>query len=192
MDEKQTSELRSGVTAPFNKRINEALQFNPQMPFHIENNVSPSLLVGVLKGEQGTPGLPATCSVVKDDNNLVALATSNIERGSLVNYVLTTTPTGAGTTTNDFTPPAGKKWIVKAVHTYGSSLVSTITRSQIRIRTNATDVTLYSVNSTDAMVWQPVNNITLGTTNTLRTAITLSAYTSGDWVSNILVQEFNI
>jgi len=120
MIEKQQSELRSGITAPFNKRLNEALQFDPQMPFHIENNVSPSLLTGILKGEQGTPGLPASLSVVKDNNNLIMLAVSPIERGNLKMKVTNLVFGGTGAKTIKTIVPTGKKWIIKGLMNSGS------------------------------------------------------------------------
>jgi len=112
--ESEIAQLRSGITAPFNKSLNEALQFSPQMPFNIESTVTPSQLIAVLKGEQGTPGLPAAISAVKDNNNLIMLAVSTVERG-----ILSATGSGAsavgGTYDMTYTVPAGKKWTLKAI-----------------------------------------------------------------------------
>lgn len=190
----ETSELRSGITAPFNKRINEALQFNPQMGFNIENTVTPSQLIGVLKGEQGTPGLPAAISVVKDDNNLIMLAVSPIERGLLKSQGLTTTLSIAGGETKDIDiiVPAGKKWIIKNIWSFSQSLVATVTFQGVYIvDKNLNSALLISGTSADLALNMPTE-ILIPEDWTLRYRVTTTAWTSGQRKCNILVQELTI
>lgn len=193
MDEKQTSELRSGVTAPFNKRINEALQFNPQMPFHIENNVSPSLLVGVLKGEQGTPGLPATLSVVKDNNNLVMLATSNIERGDLLMGTSTSLFGGTGTKSYSYVVPKGEKWILKG-YTFDNTGTATITNFEVTIDQISPSVIMRLYRSSTAVSNASFFNepIVLPENFQVRFTCEVSADTNGAGRSKLLYQRIKI
>lgn len=190
------SELRSGIVAAFNKSLNEALQFSPQMPFRIDNDVQPSLLVAVQKGELGTPGLPAAISSVKDDNNLIMLAVSPIERGTLKLFTLSTAFSVAGgeAINADYTIPAGKKWIVKGVSSTTNTFVGTLASSSIQIV--ATNVTssghiLASGTSGDITYTLP-NNITLHEGCKLRYRCTTSAWTSGQRLALFLVQELDI
>lgn len=187
----EKSELRSGITAPFNKRLNEALQFNPQMPFNIGNTVTPSQLIGVLKGEQGTPGLPAAISAVKDDNNLVMLATSPIERGNLKIMTVVDAVTEPRSVQQSFLVPEGKKWILKGYRQVNTGTMTT-NNSQIRIvDKNSTSFT--GINQT-ALISQFENaNLEIPSGWTVKSVINITAVTTGgDVTTFILVKEFNI
>jgi hypothetical protein len=145
-DGKMKAELRSGITAPFNKGLNEALQFSAQMPFHIENSVSPVQLLGILKGESGTPGLPAAISAIKDDNNLIAVATSNMPRGQfkLIRFSLAT-PAAPGAITQEIDIPKGKKWEIvcwNAVR-FGGTMTTNQANFRILYSPLADNVTMY-------------------------------------------------
>ena len=191
---KQKSELRSGITAPFNKSINEVYHFSPQMPFYIENSLVPSALIAVLKGEQGTPGLPAALSAVKDNNNLVGLITSPVERGLLKLEKEEATPTGVGVTSVDQKVPTGKKWTIKTCQ------FSTVAGVGMTI----TDISIYvvrpdgSVNirvaqgSGGSLIINYPQTLTLPEDWILRISATLSGYTSGSLKSTILYQEYDI
>lgn len=72
--EEQTNELRSGITAAFDKSLNEVLSLFPSIRYWITNRVNPSLLVGILKGSFGTPGIVSAVSVEKDEDNQIRLS----------------------------------------------------------------------------------------------------------------------
>jgi hypothetical protein len=191
---KMKAELRSGITAPFNKGLNEALQFSAQMPFHIENSVVPSQLLGILKGESGTPGLPAALSVVKDDNNLVMLATSPIERGSLAIYSTDSTITGVGSYNSFITCPKNKKWIIKGVGVTAATFVGTISAQTISLFVNGTTGFGLSLitGTTAGLDYLLPQQITLKEGDNLRYRVTTSAYTGGQKLFYIVVQEYDI
>lgn len=73
--EEQTNELRSGIISSFNKNVNEALSLLPSIRYWITNRVKPALVVGVLKGSYGTPGLVAAIAAKKDGDGTPRLAT---------------------------------------------------------------------------------------------------------------------
>lgn len=102
-----TDLLRSGIVASFEKRLTEALQINPALPFFIDNEVKPALLTGILKGSQETPGLVAAISAIKETNKLISLATSSI-RELKDKTLIQGTVTASGGTTALYTVPAGK------------------------------------------------------------------------------------
>ena len=81
------SDLRSGIVSGFNKTLNEALQIGIKIRWFVSNRVNPSLLMGVLKGSFGTPGLVAAISAEKD-NVGVKLAVSNATalRGKTIEF----------------------------------------------------------------------------------------------------------
>lgn len=188
----ETSELRSGITSAFNKRLNEALQFNPQMGFNIENTVTPSQTIAVLKGEQGTPGLPAAISAVKDDNNLIMLAVSPMERGTAKFYTLVTTLSVAGGESQnvDLAVPAGKKWILKGLSS-SKNTVATITLQYCFIRDGTNSMQIASGTNGDLSLL-PGQPITLPYGFYLRYRITTTAWTSGQVTTTFLVQEYDI
>jgi hypothetical protein len=190
----EKAELRSGVTAPFNKRLNEALQFNPQMPFNIGNTVTPSQLIGVLKGEQGTPGLPAAVSVVKDNTNLIMLASTNIERGDLKIYTMNTTYSAAGGETNniDFVVPQNKKWIIKEFQSSVGTFVGTLSQSALKILIASDSVNFATGTTSAGISYIFPQQITLSTGQKLRFTGVTSAWTSGQQLFTILVQEMEV
>lgn len=194
----ETSELRSGITSAFNKRLNEALQFNPQMGFNIENTVTPSQTIAVLKGEQGTPGLPAAISAVKDDNNLIMLAVSPIERGTLKVGRSATTFSGTGTKTASFIVPAGKKWIYKKSN-LGTGGTYTGTSHFVKIidPTSNYSITLYTAAATstgvlyvdDEKMYQP---IVISEGWEVQASVIVSADTNGAMQFYLMYQELSI
>lgn len=191
---KKKAELRSGITAPFNKGLNEALQFTIQMPWYIENSVQPSQLIGILKGEQGTPGLPAAISVLKDQNNYVALLTAATEVGNLrIRRIDTTLSNPAGETMIvDTIVPAGKKWILKKAETANSTFVGTQSSIslQFRDKINTISVNFFtSATNFDSYFVQP---ITLNAGDTLRVRMVTTAWTSGQKIVYLIYQEVDI
>jgi hypothetical protein len=181
----EKSQLRSGITSAFNKSLNEALQFAPQMPFNIENTVTPSQLIAVLKGEQGTPGLPAAVSAVKDDNNLIMLAVSPMERGELT-LKRETTLGSVTTITHNFTVPAGQKWVLKNVSIANTGTMTiTSTRTTIKIASGDDTVLARGTTNLEYNFPQP---ITLSEGFVVETRAVISAFTSGNLYSNLLVQ----
>lgn len=186
----EKSELRSGITAPFNKRLNEALQFNPQMPFNIENSVTPSQLIGILKGEQGTPGLPAAISAVKDDNNLIMLAVSPIERGILKISQSTVTFTGAATFTITETVPVNKKWILKG-YTFDITGTATLTYSA-NYEINSIGITIYAGSTATSNLSMINNSLILPPGTKFNVNYIVSANTNGVGRLRLLYQELDI
>lgn len=67
-DEGTNSELRSGIVATLDKQLNEALQIGPKIKFFLHNIVRPSMVMGLLKGRAGTPGLVAAASIERNSN----------------------------------------------------------------------------------------------------------------------------
>lgn len=189
----ETSELRSGITSAFNKRLNEALQFNPQMAFNIENTVTPSQTIAVLKGEQGTPGLPAAVSAVKDDNNLIMLATSQIERGTLKLTQITTALTGIGSANTDILVPEGKKYKLKIFGTADSSFSGTQTaiRYQLVSPTGTTATITELTTSANILYVLPID-LLVPAGWSIRLRMTVSAYTSGQKSGQITYQELDV
>lgn len=192
----ETSELRSGITSAFNKRLNEALQFNPQMGFNIENTVTPSQTIAVLKGEQGTPGLPAAISAVKDDNNAIALATSNLERGTLILDQQSLSITGTSTFTQSFVVPEGHKYLVKGASMYQSGGTFTVSTYQVvLINPVSKNMSLYSSSSAPVGSTQLVNSgmiyVPAGWTVGLR-VITTAHSVNGAIVCTLLYQDITI
>lgn len=189
----EKSELRSGITAPFNKRLNEALQFNPQMPFNIGNTVIPSQLIGVLKGEQGTPGLPAAISAVKDSNNLIMLVTTPIERGILkLNQSSSTLSNAGGETLNlNFTVPQNKKWVLKGVATTVGTFVGTFSSSTLYLLDNAISQPL-ATSATPTLTFNPTITYTLEPGMSVRIRLITTAWTSGQLAIYLAYQEFEI
>lgn len=197
--ESEKSQLRSGITAPFNKSLNEALQFSPQMPFNIENTVTPSQLIAVLKGEQGTPGLPAAVSAVKDDNNLMMLAVSPIERGIL--KVVTGTVTFSGvapfTASINFTVPNNKKWSLKSTGLMFSN-TATISWRQLSLVTPISSDPHYlifqSTNATGIRYIDDLkfNNLLISSGTVLTAAWRVTANTDGTAEAILLVNEMDI
>jgi len=190
----QKAELRSGITAPFNKRLNEALQFDPQMPFDIENNVSPSLVLGVLKGEQGTPGLPASVSVVKDLNNYVALLTTTLELGTLRVIRIDSTLSVAGGETNivDTIVPKSKKWVLKKILTENSTFSGTQSSISVQFRDPTNTISMNIQTSPTNIDYLPPQQITFNADAVIRTRIGTSAWTSGQKIIYLLVQEITV
>ena len=68
--------MRSGITSAFNKTLNEALQIGIKIRWFLTNKVTPSLLMGVLKGEFGTPGLVGAVSIEKVRSGKIRLLTA--------------------------------------------------------------------------------------------------------------------
>jgi hypothetical protein len=103
----QESELRSGIIAGFNKRLSEALQTAIKMRFFLQNKVAPTLLTGILKGTQGTPGLVAAISAEQDTTGNIRLATSQLTalKGKTLIFK---TDTANNATVALYTVPTGK------------------------------------------------------------------------------------
>ncbi len=76
--EEQTNELRSGIVSGFNKSLNEALSILPSIKYWVTNRVKPALLMGVLKGASGTPGMLAAISAEKDSYGQIRVATTEL------------------------------------------------------------------------------------------------------------------
>lgn len=194
----ETSELRSGITSAFNKRLNEALQFNPQMGFNIENTVTPSQIIAVLKGEQGTPGLPAAISAVKDDNNLIMLAVAPIERGELKLIQTNLTFGGIGSKRVETVVPKGKKWIIKAMQSGGSG-TATVSYRNISVYLNSS-ITIKILNDTaTSLTTVYPETLILNSQQlvipegwTIRTNYNVTADTDGAMSQTILYQEITI
>ena len=81
--------LRSGVTAAFDQALWQALQITPEEAWVLDNTIQPSLLLGLKKGSQGTPGLPAAISVEKDDDGNIVLLTKVVNKSWLTEAEIT-------------------------------------------------------------------------------------------------------
>lgn len=75
--------LRSGITAAFDQDLWQALQITPGQAYEIDNTVRMGLNLGLIKGSQGTPGLPAAISAEKQSDGSIVLLTK------IVNFAAT-------------------------------------------------------------------------------------------------------
>jgi len=152
------SDLRSGITAAFNKNLNEALQIGVKIRWFLTNRVNPSLLMGVLKGSFGTPGLVAAVSVEKDEAGEIRLAVSSSTslKGKPMEYLF---KQAAAVAQVIRTIPKGKVFFVVSC---GISLYSTANNDIGYVYTGTTEATPLCL-ATSAIT--AVNQVTSSTTS---------------------------
>jgi hypothetical protein len=64
--------LRSNIVAAFDKALWQALQTEP-IAFELKDSVQPSLTLGLIKENQGTPAIPATITAQKETDGSISL-----------------------------------------------------------------------------------------------------------------------
>jgi len=114
------------------------------------------------------------------------------EAGVLKVYSVDETPTGTGDTTITHTCPAGKKWILKAVSQIQVALTASITSSYIMVNDGSIPVQLYKTVAALSLAALGNHNLNIAAGQSVQGIVTLSAYTSGDIRSRLLVQEIDV
>ena len=73
--------VRSGVVGPFSRRLYDIFRMN-ETAYRLSNKMRLGMVTGILKGDSGTPGVPAVCSVASDPQNNINLLTLGKNRGT--------------------------------------------------------------------------------------------------------------
>lgn len=132
--EEKNNELRSGIVAGFDKTLNEALQIGPTIRYSLQNRVKPSLMMGVLKGRQGTPGLVAALSAEKDELGVIRLATTGLKALKEKDIILSSN-SAVNTVTDLRTVPTGQRYyLMSAV----LSFTGTVNNAEAYLYVNTT------------------------------------------------------